>query len=376
MGSLAPTFGVEEEFLLVDAETGRPAERNVGVAAAVRASGFDLALEFARCQVEIDTGVHTSSAGLRAELSALRGRVAEAATPVGARLLAAGAPIIGGPPFAVTESDRFDRIRRCFGNLTWGQCICGTHVHVGMPDRETAVQVCNFIRPWLPALLALTANSAVCAGVDTGHASWRAVLQTGWPVSGPPPYFTSAEHYDRLLCDLQSTGAILEEHMAYWDIRPSSHLPTVEVRVSDVPATLEETVTLAVLVRALAMTALDELAAGRTAPRVGDEVLRAAKWKAARGGLHDDIYEVTTGRIVPARTVITTLITSLAPALEELGEQAAIEHSLQRRFSEGNGAVRQRAALRCGGIGEVLAIATAATVDDCAPDSPARREPH
>ncbi len=140
-----------------------------------------------------------------------------------------------------------------------------------MPDRETALQVGNFVRLWLPALLSLTANSAVYGGFDTGYASWRAVQQTGWPVSGPLPYLRSVEHFDELVGVLHETGAVLDERMVYWDIRPSSHLPTIEVRVSDVPATVEESVTLATLVRALAITALGELAVGRTAPDVGTE---------------------------------------------------------------------------------------------------------
>lgn len=343
------TFGVEEEFLLVEQGSGLPFGHNLAVVEAARDLGLTLTTEFASCQVETDTSVHTSAAELRAELVELRTLAARAAASVGARLLPAAVPPVGTAPFTLTDSSRFEWITESFGSLTYGQVICGCHVHVGMPDRETALQVGNFIRLWLPSLLALTANSAVYAGFDTGYASWRAVQQTGWPVSGPPPYFRSVEHFNELAGVLHETGAVLDERMLYWDIRPSSHLPTIEVRVSDVAATVDEAVTLATLVRALGITALGELELGRTAPEVGTQTLAAAKWKAAHDGLTGQGYDVRDGRITSARAVLDALVAWIAPALEELGEYAAVRESLERRCTEGNGAVRQRRALHQGG---------------------------
>lgn len=342
------TFGVEEEFLLVDEITGVPFGRNLAVVDAARNLGLTLSTEFASCQVEIDTSVHTSASELAVELSQARNVAAQAAAGLGARLLPAGVPPIGKAPFTLTDSGRFEWITDSFGSLTYGQVICGCHVHVGMPDRETALQVSNYLRLWLPALLSLTANSAVYGGFDTGYASWRAVQQTGWPVSGPPPHFRSVEHFDEIVAVLHETGAVLDERMVYWDIRPSSHLPTVEVRVSDVPATVEETVTLATLVRALAITALGELALGCTAPPTATETLVAAKWKAAHDGLTGQGYDVAGGRLTDARSVLDSLVEWVTPALEELGELAGITRSLECRLAEGNGAVRQRRTLRSG----------------------------
>ncbi len=358
------TFGVEEEFLLVDADTGQPAGHNLAVVKAAGALGLRLSTEFANCQVEIDTSVHTSAAELREELTQARTLAARAAASLGARLLPAGAPPVGKPPFTLTDSDRFEWITESFGSLTFGQVICGCHVHVGMPDRETGLQVSNFIRLWLPALLALTANSAVYGGFDTGYASWRAVLQTGWPVSGPPPYFRSVEHFNELAAVLHETGAVLDERMLYWDIRPSSHLPTVEIRISDVPATVDETVTLATLIRALAITALGHLQEGRTAPQVGTGVLRAAKWKSAHQGLTGQAYDVPQGRITSAASVLESLVEWVTPALEELGELTNVRKSVQRSLSEGNGAVRQRRKLRAGGgLRDLIADLTVPAVE-------------
>ena len=149
------------------------------------------------------------------------------------------------------------------------QGICGCHVHVAVPDREAAIQVGNRLRPWLPLLLAVTANSAIYRNTDTGYASWRSILWQRWPVAGPPPQFDSADEYDAVVRQLLDTGAMLDDGMVYWDVRPSANFPTVEVRVADVPATVAETVLFAALVRGAVMTALDDGAARRADSAAG-----------------------------------------------------------------------------------------------------------
>jgi carboxylate-amine ligase len=171
----------------------------------------------------------------------VRDRVVElravAALQVGARLLAVGVPVAGTPVGRVTDTPRYRRMAREYGALITGQEVSGCHVHVGVPDREIAVRVSNHLRPWLPVLLGLTANSAVHHGRDTGFAGWRAVRTSRWPCSGPPPVWTSAAEYDATVARMIDCGTVLDERMVYWDIRPSTHVPTLEVRISDVPAT-------------------------------------------------------------------------------------------------------------------------------------------
>ncbi|MEV7040392.1 YbdK family carboxylate-amine ligase [Amycolatopsis sp. NPDC051061] len=203
----------------------------------------------------------------------------------GARLLAVGVPIAGAPVGRVTDTPRYRRLERRYGAMITGQEISGCHVHVGVPDREIAVQVSNHVRPWLPALLGLTANSAIHRGRDTGFASWRAVETSRWPCAGPPPVWTSAAEYDAAVARMIECGTVLDEDMVYWDIRPSAHLPTLEVRVSDVPATVNETALLAALVQALVSASVRAVQAGVPAPRVPGRLLRMAYFRAAREGL-------------------------------------------------------------------------------------------
>jgi carboxylate-amine ligase len=197
----------------------------------------------------------------------------------------------------------------------------------------------------LPTLLALTANSAVYLGQDTGFSSWRSIMWSRWPCSGPPPYFESAEHYEALVAMQIATGSIMDERRVYWDVRPSSHLPTVEVRVSDVPLTVDETVLLATLIRALVMTALDD---GGLGPKLEPEVLRAAYWLAARDGITNNGLDVLKARPLPMTELLGLLQRHVSQALRELDEADMVAETIQRVLREGNGAVKQRRALRDG----------------------------
>lgn len=338
-----PSFGVEEELLLVSA-TGDPLPRSKAVVADVQ--DLDVALELTRAMVEINTPVCESAAELRAALSGMRAKLALAAADEGGRLLAIAVPPHGRAAQAITKKRRYQELAQRWGLLAREQGVCGCHVHVDVSDKETAVRVSNHLRPWLPALLALTANSPIYLGQDTGFASWRWLMTTRWPCSGPPPYLESLEHYEAMVAMHMAAGTLMDEQMVYWDIRPSTHLPTVEVRVSDIPLTVDETVLLATLVRAVVMIALED---GGRGPTLEPEVLRAAYWLAARDGVTGDGLDVLTAESLPMAQVLERLRRHAAPALQELGASDLVEEGIQRALTDGNGAVKQRRALREGG---------------------------
>ncbi|MDT5009554.1 MAG: glutamate---cysteine ligase / carboxylate-amine ligase, partial [Mycobacterium sp.] len=342
-----PTFGVEEEFLLVDPESGEPVAANRLVAQQAEARGLDLQLELTSCQVETTSAVVQSSSELRAELTRLRRIAAESASACNTRLLAAGLPPSVPHQFPITDTPRYRAIADNFGMIAHEQGICGCHVHVAVPDRGAAVHVSNWLRPWLPLLVAVSANSAIYRSTDSGYASWRSVLWARWPSAGPPPYFESVDEYDAVVEMLIDTGAVLDDGMVYWDVRPSSKYPTIEVRAADVPLTVSESVFLATLIRAAVITALDELDGGIPAPRVPAETLRAAYWKAARDGLSGRAIDLAGGyRSAPTRDLLAGFIERVAPALDQLGEHATIRDELNRLLEVGNGAMRQTRAWR------------------------------
>ena len=359
-----PTVGVEEEFLLVDPQSGEPVALSAEVAEQAAARGVTLELELTTCQVETTSSVTGSSEDLRSELIRLRRVTAEAAEAVGARLLAAGLPPTLPHEFPITDKPRYREIAERFGMIAHEQGICGAHVHVAMPSREVAVRVSNRMRPWLPLLLALTANSAVYRNADTGYASWRRVLWARWPSAGPPPLFESIEEYDATLAMLLESGAMLDNGMVYWDLRPSVNFPTLEVRVSDVPATLAETVLLAALSRGCVMTALDDEQRGEPVPVVTSHALEAAYWRSSRYGLDGDAIDlVDTHRPAPAAQLLTRLVERTRPALEAVGDYDMVKDELARVIVEGNGAMRQRRAWQdSGDVADVIAAAAEATM--------------
>lgn len=359
-------MGVEEEFLLVDPQGGEPIARNKQVAACAAEHGVKLQLELTSCQIETNTDVMDTSGALRSELARLRRITAEAAAANGAQLLAAALPPTVPHKFPVTPTPRYRKIAHRFGMIAHEQGICGCHVHVAVPDREAAIHVSNWLRPWLHVLLALTANSSIYRNTDSGYASFRSVLWTRWPSSGPPPHFNSAAEYDAAVDMLQRAGVALDDGMIYWDVRPSANFPTVETRVSDVPATVAETVVLATLIRAGVMTALRAYDDGEAAPRLTDCAIRAAHWKAAHDGLEGDgIYLAGDQSVMPARELLVRFVERLQPALEELGDVDMVCEELARIAADGNGAIRQRRAWRRRGeISDVIGELAAATTRD------------
>ncbi|MQY28031.1 carboxylate-amine ligase [Nocardia aurantia] len=342
----AVTVGVEEEFLLTDPVTGAPAPKNREVAEAAKAAGVEVDLELTSCQVETSTGVHTDIRELHTELQRLRTTVADCAAEQGARLLAVAVPPTMPQGFPVTDTPRYQQIAEHYGMIAHEQGLCGCHVHVGVPDREAAITVSNHVRPWLPVLLALTANSPIYQGRETGYASWRSILWRRWPSAGPPPYFASRADYESIVAMMRAGGSILDKQMVYWDVRASESFPTVEIRVSDIPATSAESAVLAALVRATVTTGLRAIESGRAATAVPGEVLRVAYWNAAHSGLDGPGLDPIGGAMVSHRELLTALIDHTETALRETGDLDFVTEYLDVLDRTGNGARRQLAALR------------------------------
>lgn len=362
------TLGVEEEFLLVDPRSGRvvPAAREIRGRAA--GPGADrLVFELTQFQLESNSAVHTTLRDLHGDLLEMRHAAAAAAASVGLGLVACGAPLDGNagvPP--LSSCPRYHAMLREFGAVMDGQGVCGCHIHVGIADREEAVRVSNHLRPWLPVLQALTANSPIADGRDTGYASWRALVMGRWPSTQPPPYFRSLRHYESLVDGMLAGGTIMDRGMIYWLVRLSDHVPTLEIRAADVCPTAGEAVLLAGLVRGLAETALRQVRAGVPAPEVEDTLLRAAYWRAARDGVDGEALDPLAGARVPAWRLVDRLLEHVRPVLEENGDWTPLTLQLDRLRHSGSGAARQRAAhARSGRLGDVIEMLMAQTVASC-----------
>jgi glutamate---cysteine ligase / carboxylate-amine ligase len=345
----ADTVGVEEEFLLVDAVDGRPVPLAEAVLtrAEQRRDARDRTLykhELLSSQVEAATGVCTSLAELSAQLMHGRRTLAEASQDCGAVLLPSATPPLSEGRTPPTAGARFEQIMDLYGDVAADYQVCGCHVHVGVPDRDTAVAVVNRLRPWLPTLLTLSVNSPYRHGRDTGYASWRMVEQRRFPGSGVPPVFASADEQEAETARLVACGVLADERMSFWLARPSPRLPTVEFRTADTAGTAAGALLQAALCRALVRTALRGSAADRDGPAVGEQVAAAAVWSAARYGLRGPAVEPWRGRRVPAAAMVRALVSHVRPALEASGDLGFVREQLARTELEGTGADRQRAA--------------------------------
>lgn len=355
-----PTLGVEEEFLLVDPDSLVPVEGAGELLVAHRRLHPDAAAtapqrELLTSMIETTTPVCVDLPGLRAELVGARSRLVEAAQKAGARVLANGTSPRPAPPRPESEAAHYRNVADLYGLLARGVETCGCHVHVGVADRDTAVAALNHLRPWLPLLLALSANSPYEHGVDTGFASWRTMILSRWPTTQIPPYFESARHYDATHATLYGTGVLpVRAKNAYWLARPSSHVPTLEIRVADVMPTVEEVVLQAGLSRALVATSLARHAAGTPAPRVPDHELSAALWTAARYGLGGPLIHPLAGTPVPAAEAVRALLDHVGPALEAFGDREEVATTARWLMEQGSPAERQRAVTKePGQIGEL-----------------------
>ena len=338
------TVGVEEEYLIVDAATRELRPRAEAVLpAARRVLGDQVQPELSLSQIEVETAVCHTLDEVRAGLVRLRSGVLAAAEEAGSLVVASGThPFSDWRNQALTPKDRYLALGRDFRLLAWEQLISGCHVHVGMDDPDDAIAVMDHCRPWLPTLLALSANSPFWEGVDSGYASYRTQVFDRWPVTGPPPVLGSRATYDRVVEDLVATGAIAEETKLYWDMRPSARFPTVEFRICDVCLTVDEAVMVAGLIRSLVRTCHTRAQAGEPTPAVRPEVVRAARWRAARDGLDGDLVDLETCWARPAAEVVGELLDFLRPDLEDAGEWDEVSALTAHTLERGTGARRQR----------------------------------
>jgi carboxylate-amine ligase len=344
LGSNLPRFGVEEEFLIVDpASRAAAPEAEAVVHRAVRTLGGRVCGEITKFQLETKTDPCRTLGQLETQLVEARAGLGAAAAAEGLRIVASGTPVLGDvvPP-PITSGSRQDRGIATFRGLHDDIAVCALHVHVELADRERALLVSNHLRPYLPILVALGANSPFWDERDSGYASWRTTMFHRWPVAGPPPYFTSLEQYERLVATLHEVGAVVDVGTIFWDIRPSSHVPTLEIRATDVPITAWEAARFAALVRGLVLAALSAVDAGDPGPVVQPELMRLAYWRAARDGLSGHGIDVHTGQLVSAVELAERLIEIAEPKLAELGELEPVTDWLEYLVLHGDGATRQR----------------------------------
>ena len=362
------TVGVEEELLLIDPDTRTISPRSNEVVRAARDDGAgeeerpgrphpatdELDQELFLHQVETQTDPATSLEDIERQLVAGRRTAGTAAAAAGLKVVASGIVPIGGDDPQVSPNDRYRDMVDTFGETARTGQTCGCHVHVTIDSPEEGVGIIDRITPWLPVLIAVSANSPYFEGRDTNYASWRSQAWSRWPSAGPTEAFGSLAGYEETARLLMLTGAARDDGMLYFDARLSTGQPTVEIRVLDVCTDVADTVLCAALIRGLVQTAADAWAAGEPLDRWRAEILRAANWRAAHVGLTDALLHPGTRELAPARDVLAALVAHVRPALEDVGDLDRVCEGVERVLQAG-GATRQRAAFeRTGGVEGVV----------------------
>jgi carboxylate-amine ligase len=337
-------IGVEEEFHLVDLQT----RRAVPAAEAMldQLDGGSFAPELQRSLVETNTLPCDTLDELRAELCRLRSRLNEVADPLGLGVVAAGTvPLVDLLGTDISAGARYERMQHEYQLLVREQHICGAQVHVDVPDRDVAVAVVQHVALHLPTFLALSASSPYWRGIDSGYASYRCMVWQRWPTAGPPGPMRTAADYDAVVADLVASGTISDAGMVYFDIRPSAHLPTVELRVCDACPAVDDVVLIAGVFRALVRRAREWVENGKPFPQTRHELLRAATWRAARSGLEGDLVDLANPSgptLVPPSVLVERLVNELRPELEATGDWKQVLELSQRALTAGSSAAGQR----------------------------------
>ncbi|MFE9429082.1 glutamate--cysteine ligase [Kitasatospora sp. NPDC006697] len=353
-------MGVEEEFHVVDLGSRVLVARAHEVLERLPERGF--ISEFLQSVVESNSGVHVSLDALHGDLRRSRQVLSEAAAGLGLAILAAGtAPLARVGAVDATPHPRYLHMADEYRVVADEQLICGVQFHVDVPDRDTAVRAMSVLSPWLPTLLALSANSPFWLGRDTGYASWRTLLWQRWPTSGPAGCFDSAADYDAAVAGLVRCGVISDAGMVYYDVRPSANRRTLELRVCDACPRVETVVMLAGLFRALVVDACAEVQGTDRCRHTRPQVLRAMTWRAARSGLGGDLVDPITGRAVPARVAVGALLARLRPTLEEFGDWELVSAGVRESLARGDVADRLRRIAAGGGLTSVVDFLVAQT---------------
>jgi carboxylate-amine ligase len=356
------TLGVEEEYLTVDARSLELRPRADRILHAARPDlGTAVQSEMNLALVEVATAVCRDLAEVEGALGQLRRSVSEAALSTGASIAATGThPTAEWLGQAITPVERFLGLEDEYQQLAREQLICGCHVHVGIDDPDDVIRIMDSVRPWVPVLLALGANSPYWQGFDTGYASYRTQVFDRWPTAGPAPRCGDRQGYDDIVASLVGLNVIPDESYIYWHVRPSGRYPTLELRVADVALTIEDATALAGLFRALVRTCHRTPA---THDDLSHELVRGATWRACRYGLDGTLIDLVARDEVPAPEAVQRLLGFVRPHCDDRAEWDELSERTLAILARGNGAQRQRATLRATGrMSEVTRMIVQATV--------------
>jgi carboxylate-amine ligase len=338
------TIGIEEEYQIIDPRTRELRSYITEILREDEVVLREVKPELHQSIVEVGTTVCETPQQARAELLRLRALVMGLAQKSDLRIAAAGThPFSSWIDQEITPLERYIGVKQDMQDLAQQLLIFGTHVHIGIEDREFLIDALNVARYFLPHLLCLTSSSPFWLGRNTGLKSYRSVVFRNFPRTGVPRIMQSYGDYEDLVDRLVTTRCIPNASKIYWDVRPHHSYPTLEFRFADVCTRVDEAVCLAALLQAI-IAKLWKLRRDNMTFRVyASDLIEENKWRAVRYGLSGRLIDFGKERECPARELIVELIEWFsADVVDELGSRAEVEYAY-RIMEHGSSADRQLA---------------------------------
>ncbi len=342
------TIGLEEEYQIIDPETR---ELRSYITEMLKEDHLELRehlkAELHQSIVEIGTGVYQTPAEARAEVIRLRRALIGLAAKNGLRIAAAGThPFSSWHTQEITPFDRYAGVKEDMAELAQRLLIFGTHVHIGIEDREFLIEAMNVSRYMLPHLLCLTASSPFWMGRTTGLHSYRSIVFRNFPRTGIPRIFQSWSDFTYLQDTLIRTGSIPNGSKIWWDVRPNHTYPTIEFRLFDVCTRVDEVVCVAAILQAIVYKIWKLRRDNMTFRVYPLDLIEENKWRAVRYGLDGQLIDFGKQEQFPARALIRELIEwFIGDVIDELGSRKEVEYAY-RIMEQGSSADRQLATYR------------------------------
>ena len=325
------SIGVEEEYLLVERETGALVTKQPdGLLEKVERLRHGLvARELFSSQIEIGTGICTDVKYLRADIGLLRLAVTEAAAEYGLAPIAASThPFARWKQLEYTEGERYQAMAEDLQGVTRRLIISGLHVHVGIEDPDLRIDLMDQAAYFLPHLLALSTSSPFWEGSDTGLKSYRTSVFGAMPRTGFPEKFDSWSDFKSHVDVLVNAGIIEDSSKVWWHIRPSERYPTLEMRVTDLPAKMEDTIAVASMYVCLLRMLWRLKLENRRWRSYANFLLSENLWRAQRYGTGGQLIDFGRGELVPLGDLVEEIVELLRPDAEALDCVAELEHTL------------------------------------------------
>jgi carboxylate-amine ligase len=338
------TLGIEEEYQIIDPETRELRSYITEILEQDHLVLGEVKPELHQSMVEIGTKVCRSPAEVRAELVRLRGMVMQLAGKNGLVIAAAGThPFSSWITQEITPLERYMGVRADLADLAQQLLIFGTHVHVGIEDRDFLIDAMNVARYFVPHVLTLSTSSPFWMGRETGLKSYRSIIFRNFPRTGIPPVIDSWTDYSSLVETLVRTGCVPNASKVWWDIRPNHSYPTLEFRVCDVCTRIEEAVCVAAILQAI-VAKLWKLRRDNMTFRVYPTALiEENKWRAVRYGLDGRLIDLGKQQELAAGALVRELLEWFVDdVVDELGSRAEVEYAF-RILEQGTSADRQLA---------------------------------